>query len=716
MSVSVNEFLRGVGESGLLPETVAAAFRGTLPDDVKNDARRLARALVDAGKLTKYQAAAIYQGRPQGLVLGNYVVLEKLGAGGMGQVFKARHTRMDRIVALKVLSRKQTASPDAVKRFHREVRAAARLNHPNIVTAHDADESDGQHYLVMEYVDGQDLASLVDQRGPLPVNEALDYVIQAAKGLQYAHEQGIIHRDIKPGNILLDRDGTAKVLDMGLAHNRFGDHPDDEAMAGEDLTQTGQIMGTVNYMAPEQAVDTRSADARADIYSLGCTLYRLLTGDVPFRADTTMKILVAHREEPIPSLRAERAEVPLALDTVFQKMMAKQPDERYQTMAEAVVALEETFAGEATLAPPPIPAAPKPPPPVAPSAADPLLSRVPVPPAPPQPPIATPPAASTAWSTAIAAPTRPTAAPARPRADVQRETINIHVDDDTNPHVFQRRASGRRRRWLLMPYLFIGGGVVAVLLLLGLAVVLLGQKNEGVLDGGGEATLERTTLTEGPTTAAAIPSDERLSVDADETVRDDAPDATDPNVLTPEERNAGWKLLFNGRTTIGWQGEGGIQVPPNWTVRDGALYCFGNKGPMLETKESFADFELQFQWRISLGGNSGVFYRGGYEYQLLDDDRHPNGQLPETSAGAIYGIVAPTNAKLRPVGEYNDARIVVIGTSIEHWLNGITVVDQPRIKKRIAHRRFQREPTGPIALQDHGHEVWLRGIKIRLLN
>ena len=218
MSVSLERFVRHLTESGLMSATDIASFQDSLPPEKRpKNAETLARELVRANKLTKYQAQAVYQGKTKGLVFGQYVVLDKLGEGGMGVVLKAQHRRMKRMVAIKVLSSAAVKQAGVVERFHREVEAAAKLSHPNIVTAYDADEHQGMHYLAMEYVEGRDLAALVKQRGPLEVRQAVECILQAARGLQYAHSKGIVHRDIKPGNLLLDKEGTVKILDMGLA-------------------------------------------------------------------------------------------------------------------------------------------------------------------------------------------------------------------------------------------------------------------------------------------------------------------------------------------------------------------------------------------------------------------------------------------------------------------------------------------------------------------
>jgi serine/threonine protein kinase len=356
MDATLDEFVRDLSASKVLSATDVDAFLQTLPaNHLPRDAPALGRELVRAGKLTDYQVELLAQGRGRSLVLGQYLLLDRLGAGGMGQVFKARHRRMDRLVALKILPPAATQSAVAVLRFQREVRTAARLLHPNIVIAHDADEADGVHFLVMEYVDGQDLHSLVRSRGRLPVGEAAGYALQAARGLEYAHAQGVVHRDIKPSNLLVDRHGAVKILDMGLAYREppAGEGP----LADEEgLTGSGQVLGTVDYMPPEQAEGNARADHRSDVYALGCTLYRLLTGEVPYPGPTPVRKMLAHRADPVPSLRARLPDLPAELDAAVRRMMAKDPLDRFPSMREVAAALQP-FARPAAPPPEPPPAA-----------------------------------------------------------------------------------------------------------------------------------------------------------------------------------------------------------------------------------------------------------------------------------------------------------------------------------------------------------------------
>lgn len=278
--------------------------------------------------------------------IGSYRILEPLGAGGMGMVYKARHEKLKRTVAVKLLPVQRWVGPAAVARFQREMEIIGGLDHPNIVRASDAGEEDGMHYLVMDHVDGLDLSRLVRRVGPLPVAEACEIVRQAAEGLAYVHDAKLVHRDIKPSNLMLTRDGTVKILDLGLA--MLGE----QYLEGENnLTTIGQLMGTLDYMAPEQAADSHQVDIRADVYSLGATLYKLLTGHAPFSGapyNTLLKKALALASDPVPPVQESRQELPAELAEVVDRMLAKDPNERFSSPDEVAAALIP-FATEADL-------------------------------------------------------------------------------------------------------------------------------------------------------------------------------------------------------------------------------------------------------------------------------------------------------------------------------------------------------------------------------
>jgi serine/threonine protein kinase len=277
--------------------------------------------------------------------VGEYDLLEPLGAGGMGEVFKARHRRLGKLVALKLLPVGSHGSADRVARFLREMRAVGTLDHPNVIEAHDAGEETGVVYLAMKLVEGEDLGRLVQRLGPLPVAEACELTRQAALGLQYLHERGLVHRDVKPSNLMRTAEGTVKVLDLGLARWKVQG-------AGE-LTATEQLLGTPDFLAPEQVRDAAAADLRADLYGLGGTLFYLLTGRAPFaHHQGVYGKLDAHRSEAPPDVRSLRPEVPPPVADLLNRLLAKEPQDRPQSAAEVAAALA-AFAGPLTTSPPP---------------------------------------------------------------------------------------------------------------------------------------------------------------------------------------------------------------------------------------------------------------------------------------------------------------------------------------------------------------------------
>ena len=287
--------------------------------------------------------------------------MARIGAGGMGVVYRAEHRLMKRVVALKVIHPKLLVRPAAVARFRREVEATSKLSHPNIAAAFDADEAGGNLLLATEYIEGSDLAQVVKEQGPLPVAQACEYVRQAVLGLQHAHERGLVHRDIKPHNLMRTPEGTVKILDFGVASllNGMEDEPPradpPEAPAGDgSVTDFGQGIGSPDYVAPEQVRDAHSADTRSDIYSLGCTLYFLLTGRPPF-AGTVYQKIAAHLERTLPPLSECRSDLPPGLQRVLDRMTAKDPAARYQTPAQAAEALDAFAQAGAARSPARIP-------------------------------------------------------------------------------------------------------------------------------------------------------------------------------------------------------------------------------------------------------------------------------------------------------------------------------------------------------------------------
>jgi serine/threonine protein kinase len=304
------------------------------------ETREIAKALVSWQLLTKFQAKMLLLGRNSGFFLGPYRILDQLGQGGMGRVYKAMHQTMNRVVALKVLAPQMVNTARAYHLFLREVRAAAQLSHPNIVMAFDANENEGRHYLAMEYVDGPNLERYVKKHGSLPVGLACEIIFQAANGLHHAFEKGMVHRDIKPANLLLHQEPGAetiqvKILDFGLARL----HHAEKGITHTILAKENTVMGTPDFLSPEQSKDLHEVDIRSDLYSLGCTFYYLLCGQVPYPGGKTVDKLIRHHGEPAQPIEELRPDVPKKIADIARKLMAKKADDRFQTPDELMDAL-----------------------------------------------------------------------------------------------------------------------------------------------------------------------------------------------------------------------------------------------------------------------------------------------------------------------------------------------------------------------------------------
>jgi len=334
---TTDELIELVRKSGLVAAPRIDDFLGSrkVADAAPADTVPIAQALVFDGLLTKYQAEQLLAGRWRNFVIGGkYKLLERLGRGGMAMVFLCEHQVMKRLVALKILPLTHGEDRELLGRFHREARALSQLRHPNIVGAYDVDQANKLHFLVMEYVDGGDLDQIVRKVGPLPYERAAHYIRQAARGLQHAHESGLVHRDVKPGNLLVDRAGTVKLLDLGLA--RIFHETTDDLTTGRDART---LLGTVDYLAPEQALNSHDVDIRADIYGLGATFYFLLTGRGLFQDGTVAQKLSWHLHRPPTPISEVRPDIPTGLVRVLEKMIAKRADDRYQSPEEVEVAL-----------------------------------------------------------------------------------------------------------------------------------------------------------------------------------------------------------------------------------------------------------------------------------------------------------------------------------------------------------------------------------------
>ncbi len=337
--------------SGVLGDRQIAEIKSkVLQGDYPLDSTALAERLVRDNLLTTFQAKRLLSNRPGGLIVGRYIILDRIGSGSMGRVYRAHHAMMDRVVALKIIAPEISSNERVVARFQREMKLVGRLDHPNVVRAFDADQINRVLYIVMEYVAGSSLSDRLKKKGPIPAAEMIDYAAQAALGLAHAHEQGIVHRDIKPSNILLNDDRRIKILDLGLGVLMEADS------AATFATADGIAVGTVDYMSPEQACG-REVDGRSDLYGLGCSMYHLMTGKLPFPGDSPIERLgkrIGGRHTPITD---HLPDMPSHFVRVLDKLLAHKPHERYATAAEAARALQSLLRPKTRPAGPPQPAA-----------------------------------------------------------------------------------------------------------------------------------------------------------------------------------------------------------------------------------------------------------------------------------------------------------------------------------------------------------------------
>ncbi len=336
--VTTEELLQCVEKSRLVESGAFEQFRIKLReqygDTLPADPIELAKQFETAGLLTRWHCEKLLQGRYKGFYLGKHKLLGHLGTGGMSTVYLAEHVMMHNKRAIKVLPKSKLGNNSYLQRFQQEAKAIASLNHPNIVRAYDIDNEGDTHYLVMEYVEGADLQTLVRKKGPLDYGLAADYISQAAKGLQHAHERGLIHRDVKPANLLVNREGMIKVLDLGLALYA------DESQASVTMEHNDKVLGTADYLAPEQAINSHNIDPRADIYGLGCSLYYLLTGHPPFPEGSIATRIAKHQTVMPEDIRKDRPDCPGELDGICVKMMQKDRRFRYQNCTQVAEVLD----------------------------------------------------------------------------------------------------------------------------------------------------------------------------------------------------------------------------------------------------------------------------------------------------------------------------------------------------------------------------------------
>ena len=593
----------------------------------------------------------------------------------MGAVYEARHTKLEKTFALKVLPAEFVANEALLARFFREMKAVGKLDHPNIIKAVNADEWNGTHFLVMEYIEGTDLSVLVKERGVLSVRDACKVIRQSALGLQHAHEHGLVHRDVKPSNLFLTKSGQVKLLDLGLA--RLGS--DDDSKAG--LTSSGQMLGTPDYMAPEQWDDTRSVDARADLYSLGCALGYLLTGKAPFdtgKPRTFLHIMKAHSEKQPPDLSVLRPNVPVELNALFQRLLAKKPEDRFATAAAVVTALEPfTRRAEASR----------------PQHDDSASDEASTDDLSPEP--------NALQSTA--------GSRKKPTTRIRRAGTSEPASGLTTPdkhdaptsgqtshkpnHPFARRSKPSGRKIGLM----LGG--LAAFILLGVIIIKITKKDGTTLEVTVPDDTKKVVISESD--EGSKDSNRRQGVESKASDNTDKPKDT-KNSQSALPRSDTLVPIFNGRDLAGWTPMRsptlGSHEPTSggWESKDGQLLCATSESGWLRFDQQLGDFELDLEFLIPEGRNSGILVRssgegelyreGGMEIQIEDD---PTQTGPHQKCGSIYGRAAAKENAFRR-GEWNQLTILCEGERVAVTLNGNQVVDV-RMNEHLSLKNLPRK-------------------------
>ncbi|MEK6236977.1 MAG: serine/threonine protein kinase [Planctomycetales bacterium] len=334
--------------SRLIPEDQLGTILAELEAEVGREqlnAAHLAKRILRDKLITPWQHSMLAAGRYQNFYYGKYKLLRYL-TSGVSTIFLAIHEGMNRKVAVKILPVDRNTDASHLERFVRECQFLASMDHPNIIRAHDIDvEKDNQYYMILDFVDGLDLEKFVADRGPLPCKTAVNYARQTAEGLAHAHEHGLVHRDVKPANLMLDKEGVVKILDLGMARVTQEQAAEEQEDAASVTLLRGEILGTADYVAPEQVLDSHHVDNRADVYSLGCTLYYFLTGRPPYAdcASMAQKLLAHHRESP-PRIKEQREDVPPELEAIVYRMMAKDVEQRCQSMIDVIAELDQALA------------------------------------------------------------------------------------------------------------------------------------------------------------------------------------------------------------------------------------------------------------------------------------------------------------------------------------------------------------------------------------